>query len=121
MMKVYANAKAELVGKFLEVLNNYNDTGECGISINPELLDREFFGKTLRQHLLHERKAIRWRSDKDGVLQCIDKKETKAAIGHSADVIFGLIYRLALDIGYREYVPMEKKKIINLHNFLSRR
>ena len=121
MIKVYANAKAELIGKFLEVLNNYNDTGECGISINPELLDREFFGKTLRQHLLHERKAIRWRSDKDGVLQCIDKKETKSVIGHSADVIFGLMYRLGLEIGQREFVPMKKEKLHSIHNFLIRR
>lgn len=116
-MKIYANAKAELVGKFLEILNNSNDTGECGISIEPELLDRMFFGKTLRNHLLHERKAIRWRSDKDGVLQCIDKKETIKVIGHSADVMFGLIYRLGLSIGQKKHVPMEKKKIKSIHKF----
>ncbi len=117
MIKMYANAKAELIGKFLEVLNNHNDTGECGISIDPELLNRIFFGQTLQQHLLHERKAIRWRADKDGVLQCIDKKETRAVIGHSADVIFGLIYRLGLNIGQRQYTPMAKKTMVNLQNF----
>ena len=117
MMKVYANAKAEIVGSFLAILNNHNDSGECGISIEPELLNRIFFGKTLRQHLLHERKAIRWRSDKDGVLQCIDKKETQKVVGHSADVIFGLIYRLALNVAQKIYVPMVKEKLNMLQNF----
>lgn len=117
MIKIYANAKAEIIGKFLEVLNNYNDTGECGISIEPELLQREFYGKTLKNHLLHERKAIRWRSDKDGVLQCIDKKETKSIVGHSADFIFGLIYRLGLDIGQFKYVPMSVNTKANLKKF----
>jgi hypothetical protein len=117
MIKIYANAKAELIGSFLEILNNYNDTGECGISINPELLHREFYGKTLKQHLLHERKAIRWRSDKDGVLQCIDKKETRSVIGHSADIIFGLMYRLALDIGHKQFIPMTEKTKVNLNKF----
>jgi len=117
MMKVYANAKAELIGKFLEVLNNYNDTGECGLSIDPDLLNRSFFGQTLRQHLLHERKGIRWRSDKDGVLQCIDKKETIKVIGHSADIFLGLIYRFGLILGQKPYEPMGEPQINELINF----
>lgn len=117
LMKIYHNAKAELVGKFIETLKDSNGSGECGISIEQDLLNKVFYNQTLREHLLHERKGIRWRSDKDGVKQCIDKKETIKIIGHSADIFMAIIYRMGLSIGHKQFVPMEDKNISNLQNF----
>lgn len=121
LMKLYFNAKAEVIGKFLDVLRDLDGTGECGISIEPELLTRIYYGKTLKEHLLLERKAVRWREDKEGVMQCIDKKTTISVIGHSADVFMALIYRFALDVGQSNFKPMEKEQVRKIHNFLIKR
>lgn len=120
MMKIYYNAKAEVVGQFLDILKNSDGVGECGLSIDSELLYKIFYGKTLREHLLHERKAIRWRDDKEGILQCIDKKTTLSVIGRSADTFMALIYRFALDIGQSAFKPMEQQQVRKIHNFLIR-
>jgi len=121
-IKIFSNAKAEVVSKFLDVLKDNNGTGECGISIEPELLERTFYGQTLREHLMSERRAIRWRDDREGVLQIIDRKMTKSIISHSADVILALIYRFALDIGKQTpFKPMPKTQLRTLHNLLIRR
>lgn len=115
-LNVYKNAKAEVVGNFLERLKNHNGAGECGVSIAREVLGRIIFGKTIRQHLEEEKSAIRWRDDREGVKQMIDKKETMKVLGHSPDFILSLIYRFAIDRGYTK---MDDKKASNLINFLS--
>lgn len=115
-LSVYKNAKAEVVGRFLEEMKNHNNTGECGVSIDPDVLRKILFGKTVRQHLEEEKIAIRWRDDRDGIKQMIDKKETKRLLGHSPDFIFSLIYRFAIS---EKNVKMSEEKINELINFLS--
>ncbi len=94
-LKIYANFKSQTVGSFLKYLKSSDINGSCAISINRDLLDRDYFGKTLRQHLDEERLAICWTDKKDGILQTINKEETKGLIGHSADIILALVYRFA--------------------------
>ena len=116
-MRLYANTVSELSGRFIDIIKNNNGAGECGISINPELLNRKLFGKTLREHLIHESKAIRWRSDKDGIRQLIEKKETKRIIGHSADFIKALIYRFIFELSSEKFVPLKDENINRLSGF----
>ena len=94
-IKLYANFKSQTVGSFLKYLKSSDINGTCAISINHDLLQRDYFGQTLRQHLEKERLAICWTNKKDGILQTITKEETKNLIGHSADIILALIYRFA--------------------------
>lgn len=118
-IKMYADLKSETIGRFLETLNNHEDTGLCGISIDEELLNTMFFGQTLRQHLLNEIKSIRWAEDRDGVMKSISKKDVKKIIGHSADIILGLIYRFGLELEKKKSEPMEQDQINELHNFFN--
>lgn len=97
-IKIYANFKSQTVGCFLKYLKSSDINGTCAISINPALLNKDFFGQTLKQHLDKERLAICWSDKKDGVLQTINKEETKNVIGHSADIILALIYRFAFNV-----------------------
>lgn len=94
-IKLYANLKSQTIGCFLKYLKSSDKNGACAISINRDLLDRDYFGKTLRQHLNKERLSICWSDKKDGILQTINKEETKNLIGHSADIILALVYRFA--------------------------
>ena len=116
-LRLYANTVSELSGRLVDTIKNFNGIGECGISINPELLHRKFFGKTLQEHLTHESKAIRWRNDKDGIRQLIDKKETKRIIGHSADFIKALIYRFIFELSVVNFTPLEEKNISKFSSF----
>jgi len=115
-LNVYKNAKAEVVGKFLERLKNHNNAGECGVSISENVLQKVVFGKTIRQHLEEEKVAIRWREDREGIKQMIDKKEVMKVLGHSPDFILSLIYRFSVDKAYRK---MPDEKVRKLVNFLS--
>lgn len=115
-LNVYRNSKSEVVGKFLDIIKNHNDAGECGISINEEVLNKSFFGKSVREHLMEEKRVIMWRTDREGIKQVIDKKETKKILGHSPDFILSLIYRMALD---RKFKPMSKAKSRSIANFLA--
>lgn len=116
-LKLYANTVSELAGRFIDTIKNNNGTGECGISINPELLNRKIFGKTVKEHLLHESKTIRWVADKDGIRQLIGKKETKRIIGHSADFIKALLYRFIFDLSNDKFTPMKEENISKWANF----
>ena len=116
-LKLYANTVSELAGRFIDTIKNNNWTGECGISINPELLNRKIFGKTVKEHLLHESKTIRWVTDKDGIRQLIGKKETKRIIGHSADFIKALLYRFIFDLSNDKFTPMKEENISKWANF----
>lgn len=115
-INVYRNAKSEVVGRFLDILKNHNNAGECGVSIDESVLGKEFFGKTVREHLMEEKRVIIWRTDREGIKQVIDKKETKKILGHSPDWILSLIYRMALD---RQFTPMTDEKVTEILNFLS--
>jgi len=115
-LNVYKNAKAEVIGKFLDRLKKNNGAGECGISIDSSVLNKVVFNKTIRQHLEEEKTIIRWREDKEGIKQSLDKKEVERLLGHSGDFIMSLIYRFAVD---RTFVKMDKKKAKKLANFLS--
>lgn len=94
-IKIYANFKSQTVGCFLKYLKSSDINGTCAISINPQLLDIDIYGKTLRQCLDEERLAICWTDKKDGILQTINKEETVSLIGHSADIMLALVYRFA--------------------------
>ena len=104
--KVYENLKAELVGNMIKLITDYNGTGECGMSIEQDVLNRFIGGKTVAAHLMRERVALRWREDKDGVKQCISKVSLKKILRGSPDFIYSLMYRLAIGMGKREYKPM---------------
>lgn len=95
LKKIYANFKSQTIGIFLKYLKLADVNGGCGISIEDSLLGREFFGKTVRQHLSNESRAICWDDSRDGVLKSIGKSDVKKILGHSADVMLGLIYRFA--------------------------
>jgi len=60
--------------------------------------------------------AIRWREDREGIKQMIDKKEVMKVLGHSPDFILSLIYRFSVDKTYRK---MPDEKVRRLVNFLS--
>lgn len=116
-LNVYKNAKAEVVGKFLDRLKNHNGAGECGVSIAQEVLQKVVFGKSIKQHLEEEKAAIRWREDREGIKQMIDKKEVMKVLGHSPDFILSLIYRFAVDRGYTKIRPEKARKIANFLSF----
>lgn len=116
-LNVYKNAKAEVVGKFLDRLKNHNGAGECGVSIAQEVSQKVVFGKSIKQHLEEEKAAIRWREDKEGIKQMIDKKEVMKVLGHSPDFILSLIYRFAVDRGYTKIRPEKARKIANFLSF----
>lgn len=115
-LNVYRNAKSEVVGRFLDRLKNHNNAGECGLSIDSEVLNKDVFGKTIRQHLMEEKRVIMWREDREGIKQVIDRKETKKILGHSPDFILSLIYRMALD---RKFIPMSDEQTAEILNFLA--
>lgn len=94
-LKIYANFKSQTIGCFLKYLKSSDINGACAISINHKLLDRDIYGRTLKQHLDKERLAICWTDKKDGILQTINKEEVKSLIGHSADIMLALVYRFA--------------------------
>ena len=86
------------------------------MSISGMVLSKELFGKTIREHLMEEKRVIMWREDREGVKQLIDRKETKRILGHSPDFILALIYRMALN---RKFVQMSDEQAIELINFLT--
>lgn len=116
-LNVYKNAKAEVTGKFVERLKNNGGTGECGISIDSTVLNKVVFGKTIRQHLEEEKVIIRWREDREGIKQMPDKKEVMKLLGHSGDFIMSLIYRFAMDRGYKKMSAEKSRKLANFLSF----
>lgn len=117
-IKLYANFKSQTVGCFLKYLKSSDINGTCAISINPDLLDRVFFGQTLRQHLDKERLAICWTDKKDGILQTINKEETKSLIGHSADIMLALVYRFAFCVDELNKFDEPDENWLETMNFL---
>ncbi len=108
MTRVYRDAKSETIGKFLKVLNDYNGTGECGLSIDQELLYSTLKGKTVKQWLSEEIRGLEWKPNLDGIKQIIPTKDMDAKIGHHSDILISIIYRFALDVGeVIEYEPID--------------
>lgn len=97
-IKIYSRAKDEITGIFLDVLKNNNGSGECGLSINKDILDTVYYGKTLRKLLTGESRGIEWKNSLDGIRQLIPTKEMNLKIGWHSDILFAIIYRFALDI-----------------------
>ena len=75
------------------------------------------FGKTIRQHLEEEKVIIRWREDREGIKQMPDKKEVMKLLGHSGDFIMSLIYRFAMDRGYKKMSAEKSRKLANFLSF----
>lgn len=116
-LNIYSNAKAQVVGDFVDFVKNKDGTGECGISINPDILEKRFNGKTVSDYLFEEKKTVKWRTDLDGVKQVINKKETKRILKRSPDFILSLIYRMAFRVSKPK--KMTKKKARNIINRLA--
>lgn len=119
-IRVYANLKSQTVGCFLKYIKASDLNQSCAISINRNLLDMDIYGQTLRQHLMNERKCICWTSKKDGILQTINKEETKALVGHSADIMLAMVYRFVflLEEMNNTYAPPTQQTLNNLAYFL---
>lgn len=113
---IYKNARSEVAGQFIEAVKNYNGTGECGISISENVLKSVHFNKTIREHIETESRVLRWRDDREGIKQLIDRNEMIKVIGHSPDFLFSLLYRMAFNRGGK---PITKKKANKLVNFLA--
>lgn len=113
-LNIYSNAKAQVVDEFVELLKNRDGTGECGISIDRDVLEKKINGKTISDYLFEEKKVIRWRKDIDGVKQVINRKETKRMLGRSPDYILSIIYRMALRDKKPKKISRKKaKSLIN--------
>ena len=108
LVRVYANAKAEVIANFVKLIARDEDSGGCGVSISHEVLRRRLpNGATIEAQLLAERRGVRWREDKEGILQCVDKKEARRLAGCSPDIMLAIIYRMALGITDEiEFVPL---------------
>lgn len=115
-LNVYANAKAEAVGRFVDTLVNKDNTGECGVSIDETVLNKVINGTTVRDILNEEKNVIRWRSDREGKYQIIDRKETKRILGRSPDYILAMIYRIVLE---NKKAPITRKKAQGIVNRLA--
>lgn len=113
---VYKNARSEVAGQFLDVLKDANNTGECGISISEEALNSTHFNKSLKDHIELETKCLRWREDRDGIKQLIEKDEMVKIIGHSPDFLFSMLYRMAFHRGFK---PMTTDNSSKLANFIA--
>lgn len=96
-LNIYKDAKAQVVGLFVDKLQNDADSGECGISIDEDVILKNVNGRTVADILNEERKVIKWRNDIDGIKQVITRKETKRILKRSPDFILSIIYRMALD------------------------
>ena len=117
VLNVYKNARAEVAGDFVDKMLNSNDSGECGISFSESALNTTLFNKTLREHLLHERRALVWNEDREGVKQLLGRKDIAKMIGHSPDFLFALMYRMALDKKVSKMSDKKASKLISFLNF----
>ena len=84
----YKNLKCQCYFKMADRIS------DDGYFIAPDVSSRVIKGKTVRQHLEDERRAIkRDRPDMDGKLAVIPKDEMKTIIGHSPDFMDALMMR----------------------------
>lgn len=116
MLNVYRNARAEIAGMFVEKMTNDNQTGECGISFSETVLDININGRTLREQLIHESRALMWNEDREGIKQLLSRKDMISRIGHSPDFLFALLYRMALDRHRKEITNEKASELIKFLN-----
>ena len=120
LVKIYSNFKSQTIGAFLRYLKGIDNNGDCDISIDTKLLNKDFFGETLASHLTKESKAIRWSNQKDGVLSSISRDEVRKLIGHSADIIYALIYRFAFNLDEAfSFTPFEEDDFNRIATFIT--
>lgn len=109
----YKNIKSQCADKWAERIKR------GGYSITPEVASRKFKGKgakdtqTLREWLIQERRAFRWKSlDSDGKLGLIQKKEMKPLIGRSPDFTESWIQLEVLDL-IRPNIVINAEELLN--------
>jgi hypothetical protein len=85
----YRNLKSQCADKWANRMNGILGYQKgLNYSIDSKLAMREFNGVSLLDHLILERKAMRWSDDSvDGKLTLIKKSEMKHNVGHSPDYI----------------------------------
>jgi len=88
----YKNRKTQMYYKLGERINT------DGLYISPEVAEKIVDGKSIRDHIIEERRAIkRDRMDMDGKLCIIPKEQMKTIIGHSPDFMDMLMMREFLE------------------------
>ena len=103
---LYFNLKSECADRMVTRMKN------MGYSIDETLLTRMFGDKSLKEHLLDERRTLREfekGSFLDGKFRLIKKEEMRRILGHSPDFIDGILMR--------EYGEQKKSNIVGLGNF----
>lgn len=98
-VKFYFDLRAQLADEMVTRIKGTN-LGHCGFSINPNLLDKPYMNKTVRQALMDQRRAIRRDIEREnGKLRLLKKTEAKKIVGCSPDLIEGtLLYRTYFDV-----------------------
>lgn len=88
----YTNLKTQMYFKIAEVINN------GGLYISPEVANKMVKGKTIMNHIIDERRAIkRDKIDDDRKLCIIPKAQMKNIIGHSPDFLDAIMMRFFLE------------------------
>lgn len=97
----YNHLKSQCYFKFAERIN------QDGYYISPEVAKKIIKGKTVEQHIMDERRAIkRNKPDNDGKLSVIPKEQMKNIIGHSPDFLDTMMMR-----EYFEFITLQNDSI----------
>ena len=98
-VRFYFDLRAQLADEMVTRIKGTN-LGYCGFSINPELLEKPYVNKTIREALMDQRRAIRRDVEREnGKLRLLKKQEAKKIVGCSPDLIEGtFLYRTYFDI-----------------------
>jgi len=97
----YTNLKSQCYFKLAERINNDE------YYISPEIAKKVIKGKTVEQHIMEERRAIKkHKPDNDGKLSVIPKEQMKNIIGHSPDFMDTLMMR-----EYFEFITLENPSV----------
>jgi len=88
----FKNLKTQMYYKLGDQIN------DDGLYISPEVAKKVVKGKSIMNHILDERRAIkRDKMDMDGKLCIIPKEQMKNIIGHSPDFMDAIMMRVYLD------------------------
>lgn len=97
----YKNLRSQCYFKFSERVN------QDGLYISQDVAKKIVQGKTIEQHIMDERRAIkRHKPDNDGKLTVIPKEQMKNIIGHSPDFMDMLMMR-----EYFEFITIDQGNI----------
>lgn len=101
----YKNLKSQCYFKMADRINN------DGYSISPEVLKKIVNGKTVEQHLMDERRAIkRDKPDHDGKMAVLPKDKMKDIIKHSPDFMDMWMMREYFELIQTDYKPQNYSK-----------